>query len=620
MTLHPIDLIIIAVYLLSTVAIGLLLQRRAARSMDAYFLGGKTLPWYLLGLSNASGMFDISGTMWMVTLAFVYGLKSIWVPWLWPVFNQIFLMIYLSAWLRRSNVLTGAEWIRKRFGDGPGGRLSHWVVVGFAVIGVVGFLSYGFIGIGKFIAIFIPWDAVAPFVPFEIPPEYVPHFYGILFTGITTFYVILGGMLSIVWADVMQFSIMFVSSIAVGLIAMSRVDPAMVRGMVPEGWMSPFFGWRLDLDWSGHLASVNEKIASDGFTLFGLFFMMMLFKGVFAAMAGPAPNYDMQKILSTRTPAEACKMSGFVSVVLLFPRYFMITGFAVLAVVFFRGDFQQMGGAVDFEKVLPLAIKEFVPPGWTGLLLAGLFAAFMGTFASTMNAAPAYLINDVYLRYINPKATGKKLIYGSYLVCALVVILSTVVGFFVADINSILQWIVSALYGGYIAANVLKWHWWRFNGHGYFWGMLAGIAASMVFPLLFPGALPLYYFPLTLAVSVLGCIAGTFATPPTDENVLMEFYRTTRPWGFWRPVHDRVVAADPDFERNTEFRRDMVNVAVGIVWQLCLTIVPIYIVLKQGLPLAASVAILGVTSVILKKNWYDRLDYGAPIGPGTKSS
>ena len=152
---------------MTTIIIGLVLRKRASRDMNSYFLGGNTLPWYMLGLSNASGMWDISGTMWMVTLAYVYGLKSIWIPWLWPVFNQIFMMVYLSGWLRRSNVLTGAEWIRFRFGDGPGGKMSHMIVVLFAVIGVVGFLSYGFIGIGKFIEIFIPWSLVSPWVPFE---------------------------------------------------------------------------------------------------------------------------------------------------------------------------------------------------------------------------------------------------------------------------------------------------------------------------------------------------------------------------------------------------------------------------------------------------------------------
>src|SRR5690606_30981174 len=95
MSLHFVDLLIIGIYVLATIAIGFWISRRASRSIRNYFLGGNQLPWYMLGLSNASGMFDISGTMWMVYLLFVYGLKSVWIPWLWPVFNQIFLMIYL---------------------------------------------------------------------------------------------------------------------------------------------------------------------------------------------------------------------------------------------------------------------------------------------------------------------------------------------------------------------------------------------------------------------------------------------------------------------------------------------------------------------------------------------
>lgn len=120
MKLQFIDILIIVVYLITMIVIGLLLKKKASKNLDSYFLGGKSLPFYLLGLSDASGMFDISGTMWMVYLAFVYGFKSLWIPWLWPVFNQVFLMIYLSVWLRRSNVLTGAEWIRTRFGYGRG--------------------------------------------------------------------------------------------------------------------------------------------------------------------------------------------------------------------------------------------------------------------------------------------------------------------------------------------------------------------------------------------------------------------------------------------------------------------------------------------------------------------
>lgn len=607
MNLTLLDVSIILAYLLATVVIGFILKKQASKNIKSYFLGSNTLPWYMLGLSNASGMFDISGTMWMVTLLFVYGLKSVWVPWLWPVFNQIFMMVYLSAWLRRSNVLTGAEWIRTRFGSGTGSSMSHIIVVAFAILSALGFLSYGFIGIGKFIEAFVPWELVSPYVPFTLTPEQVPNFYGIVLTSIATLYVVLGGMMSIVWTDVLQFTIMTVSCIIIGIIAMNRVDQAALMSVVPQGWNELFFGWELQLDWNNLLPAVNDKIAVDGFSLFGIFFMMMLFKGIFASMAGPAPNYDMQKVLATKSPSEAAKMSGFVSLVLLFPRYFMITGLAVLALVFMQEEFRTMGSGVDFERVLPLAINEFIPAGLMGLFLAGLLAAFISTFASTVNAAPAYLINDIYLKYINPDADRKTLINYSYLISFLVVLISTLIGLYVLSINTVIQWIVSALYGGYIAANVLKWHWWRFNGHGYFWGMAAGIAASMVFPLIFPDVLPLYYFPLTFAVSIAGCLAGTYAAPPADEAVLKSFYRTVRPWGFWKPVHEKVMLEDPSFKKNKNFKRNMFNVAVGIVWQTCLTVLPIYIVIRENLNAVTTAVILLITTLILKKNWYDRL-------------
>jgi solute:Na+ symporter, SSS family len=127
MKLAFIDIAIILTYLASTVVIGLVLKKKAERSKKDYLLGGNNIPWYLLGLSNASGMFDISGTMWLVTLLFVYGLKSAWIPFLWPVFNQIFLMVFMSIWLRKSNVTTGAEWLRTRF-SGKGERMSHSVM------------------------------------------------------------------------------------------------------------------------------------------------------------------------------------------------------------------------------------------------------------------------------------------------------------------------------------------------------------------------------------------------------------------------------------------------------------------------------------------------------------
>src|SRR6201996_6273827 len=206
MHLSYIDISIIALYLLATIFIGLWYRKKARLNKESYMLGGKKLPWYMLGLSDASDMFDISGTMWMVSLCFVYGMKSIWIPWLWPVFNQVFMMVYLSRWLRRSNATTGAEWLATRFGvTGPGVRASHNIVVAFALLSCLGFMAYGFVGLGKFMQIFIPWESIRQYVPFRVPTAYIPHFYGIVFTLFATFYSILGGMHSIVLGDVIKY-------------------------------------------------------------------------------------------------------------------------------------------------------------------------------------------------------------------------------------------------------------------------------------------------------------------------------------------------------------------------------------------------------------------------------
>ena len=599
MHLHAVDIVIIVTYLVTSVLVGYWVSNRAARDMKSYFLGGNVMPWYVLGISDASGMFDIAGTMWLVYIMFVYGLKSVWIPWVWPVFNQVFLMVYLSSWLRRSNAMTGAEWIKTRFGTGRGAQLSHLIVVIFALVSVVGFLSYAFKGIGKFATDFLPWHLSA-------------NQYALILMAITTLYVVKGGMFSVVITEVMQFSILSVSSIALGLIAMRRVAPEMLQRVVPAGWDNPFFGWNLDLDWSGLITAVNAKIASDGYSIFGIFFMMLLFKGILVSAAGPAPNYDMQRILSTRSPREASLMNMWVNVVLIFPRYFLITGLTILALVFYSDAIRGMGTNIDFEMVLPYALDRFVPSPLLGLIVAGLLAAFMSNFAATVNAAPPYIVNDIYKRYINPNASPRTYVRMSYAASLAVVVLGVSVGWFIESINEVIQWITAALWGGYTASNVLKWYWWRFNGFGYFWGMVTGIGASLVLLVAQRSGLTtlsaLNAFPLILAVSLIGCFVGTLTTKAEDEQVLKSFYRRVRPWGFWGPILEKVRREDPDFQRNRDFPRDMFNIVVGICWQTSLVTLPVFIVIRQFDRALIAATVIAVTSLILKFTWYDHLE------------
>ncbi|HEX5472964.1 MAG TPA: sodium:solute symporter family protein [Lacipirellulaceae bacterium] len=616
MELHPIDTGIIVLYLLGMIAVGFVVERRAHRGIGSYFLGGNEIPWWVLSMSNAASMFDISGTMWLVYLLFVYGLKSVFIPWLWPVFNQIFLMVYLSAWLRRSGVITGAEWITLRFGNDRGAEASRLSVVIFALTSVIAFTGYAYIGIKEFAAIFLPAS---------IPPDT----YALIIIGVTTLYTIVGGLYSVVLTDLIQFVIMIVSSIALGCIAMWKMSPEALARLVPKGWTDISFGWLLHLDWSHLMPAAQEKIASDGYTLFGAFFGMTVFKGILVSMAGPAPNYDMQRVLAAKTPREASMMSGFVTVALFVPRYFMIAGITVLAFALVDPHLTTVSDGY-FEQLLPRVIRDFVPVGLKGLLLAGLLAAFMSTFASTINSAAAYLINDVYKRYCRPRAADREFIRASYLASLLVVVAGCAAGLYMPSVATATNWIVSGLWVGYAAANVLKWHWWRLNGWGYFWGMVIGIAGavSMAWNAEFMRVLEqpsiwlvsqftdthlstfsseLMAFPSLLAISLLATVIGSLVTRPEEESVLVNFYVRTRPWGFWRPIREAALREHPEFVPNRDFAFDMFNVLVGIVWQTSFVALPIYLVIRYWNAVLVCLVTIAVTSAVLKRTWYDRL-------------
>jgi Na+/proline symporter len=595
MKIDLIDICIIIAYFVLVIVIGFLVSRRTIKDINSYFLSSNSLPWWMLGVSNASGMFDITGTMWLVYVLFVYGLKSVWLPWVWPVFNQIFLMVYLSIWLRRSKVMTGAEWIKTRFGTSTGAQLAHVIVVIFALVSVIGFLAYGFQGIGKFAKIFLPWD-------------WSPNTYAVILMSFTAIYAVKGGMMSVVITEFLQFIVLTIASLAVGIIAMNAVTPGMLNAVIPAGWKDIFFGWHLNLNWTGLIDAVNTKIQSDGYSFFSIFFMMMVFKGILVSAAGPAPNYDMQRVLATRSPKDASKMSFFVNVALFFPRYMMIAGLTVLALAFFSPQLKAMGPGIDFEMVLPYALKNLIPVGWVGLILAGLIAAFMSNYAATINAAPAYIVNDIYKRFINPNDQPRKYVRMSYIVSIVFVLLGFLFGIIVGSINEVMLWIVNALWGGYTAANVLKWYWWRLNGYGYFWGMVAGIGSAFVIAAFIPSVAALSSFPYVLGVSLIGCVAGSYLTDPEPDDVLIDFYTRVKPWGFWGPVLAKVRLRHPDFQPNRNFRRDMFNVVVGTAWQTTLVALPIFIVIHETTSMLVTLGVLVVTSVILKLNWWNKLD------------
>lgn len=620
--MHSIDILIISFYIILTVAVGIWVSKRASKGLDSYFLGGKSIKWYYLGLSNGSGMFDVSGTAWMVGILFLYGVKSFMFMWLWPIWNQIFIMMFLAVWIRRSNIMTGSEWILTRFGDKRAGRASHLIVAAFAIIAAIGFIAYFFEGVGKFMTIILPWDLTLQMGASVLLSS--EQSYALIIILLTTIYTVKGGMFSVVATEVLQYGIMVLAGLLVVGYSFFAISDVEINSVITEEWRNVFFGWELETHWSDKYQAFNDLIDSEGFKMFGAFIGMTLFKGFFASLAGPTPSFDMQRILSTKTVKEAAYMSGFTNLILFIPRYLLIGGIVVIALVSLSPEMignSTFTGA-DLEVLLPKVINFHVPVGVKGLLLAGLLAAFMSTFSAFVNAGPAYIVNDIYKKYFKPNASSKHYLKASHIASFSVVALGVFMGFFADSINSLTLWITSALFGGYVASNFLKWIWWRFNGWGYFWGMFSGlIIASLQFlldqnkgsfsqdSLLFELShmQAIYLFPIIFIVSLTGSFLGTFLSEPTDMKTLKSFYKTVRPWGWWGPIYKELLKEDGKLNKNTNFWNDMFNCAVGIVWQSSMIVMPIYFVIRDYPKGLIALSVFVITSLILKFTWLDRV-------------
>lgn len=621
MKLAIIDVIIIALYVFITVWVGIQVSKRASKGLDNYFLGGNSIKWYYLGLSNGSGMFDVSGTAWMVGILFLYGVKSFMFMWMWPIWNQIFVMMFLAVWIRRSNIMTGSEWILTRFGDDRPGRASHLIVAIFAIVASVGFIAYFFEGVGKFMTIILPWDLTLYATGDILLTS--SQTYALIIILLTTIYTIKGGMYSVVATEVLQYGIMVLSGVLIAGYAFVTISGAEIQAIIPTDWSNIFFGNELDLGWSGQYEAFNKLVDSQGYKMFGAFIGMTLLKGFFASIAGPTPSYDMQRILSTPSVKEAAYMSGFTNLVLFIPRYLLIGGIVVIGLVFIAPHLSGGITGDDLEVILPQVVNIHVPVGIKGLLLAGLLAAFMSTFSAFVNSGPAYIVNDIYKKYFKPNGSDKHYIRASHLASFGVVLLGVIMGFFAESINSITLWITSALYGGYVAANFLKWIWWRFNGWGYFWGMLSGLIiatlqflldqmkdsfalGSFLYDLAHTPAI--YLFPIIFVFSLLGSFLGTFFTKPTDMETLKKFYANVRPWGWWSPVYKELKAEGVPISKNKDFALDMINSAIGIVWQSSMILIPIYLLIRDYPKMWWAIVAFVVTSVILKFTWLDRVN------------
>ena len=587
-----IDIIIIVVYLSAIVVVGLVMQKKASAGIDSYFLGNRKLPWWALGASGMASNTDIAGTM--INTAFIYalGTKGFFIEIRGGVtLIMAFLMVFMGKWNRRSQVMTQAEWMHFRFGTKKEGDVARIISAIASIIMTVAMVTYFVIGAGKFVGDFLGID---------------PFYASILMIILAMTYTIASGLYGVVWTDVFQGIFIFGVIIYISVLAMTTVDlPDEFLVSVPM-MDGSFTAIKTTLaEWS-RMTPPQEMNMPEGSTfsiynLFGIAIMFYLFKVTLEGASG-AGGYMLQRYFAARSDREAGLLSLFWTCLLAF-RWPLIASFAMLGI--YHGI--ETGTVIaDPELVLPTVIKNYIPVGVKGFLIAGLMAAAMSTFDSTVNAGAAYWVKDLYQTYLRPNASEKDLILQSRLASLVIVLLALLFSLTISNINEIWGWITMGIGAGMFIPQVIRWYWWRFNGYGFAIGTAVGMVAA-VLTKAFGGPIAEYNsFLIASGSSLVGCIIGTYLTPPTESAVLSHFYKVTRPFGFWGSVRTEIPTEVLN-QINEENRRDIIAIFFAVPWQVVLFLTGMMIVMKQWSNVFNLFGLLVVLSAGLYWFWYRHL-------------
>jgi Na+/proline symporter len=580
MHLSSLDIAIVVFYLTAIVSIGVAVKRRASRGIDSYFLGDRRLPWWALAMSGSSSYFDITGTMWIVSLFVVLGLRGMWVQWIWGFVISVFFAAYMGRWIRRSGVMTGSEWMVFRFGDTPGGSAARLAYTIYAVLTVTAFLAFAAVGMGKFITVFVDVN---------------PQLGATVVVALTGVYVILGGFQGMIIVEVLQTLILSTGALLVAWLGYSHFDAQRFAAVVPAGWWSLAPAWKLDY------------AAGTDYYFFGALAMVWFTKGFVLCLSGPEQLFDFQRFLAAPDGRDAQKLGALWGVIHTI-RWPMAMGIAVLALLGAGGaEFRRML-AQDPERALPLVLANYLPHGMAGLAVAALLSGFLASFSSCVNAGASYLVKDVYKRYINPAASDARMVRASYVASTTLVMAGLGISFYARSINLLFVWIMGTLGAGVLVPNALRWYWWRINGWGYACGSFAGMGLSLLQVLIeaiwFPAGIPLYWsFPVIVALTSMVTILTSLGTAPVEMNTLVEFYSKTSVWGAWGPVRRRA----GEVPRDSNAWRDTGNVLLGVPFMTSLYLGAIYIILHEWSAAGWCAATVAVSASALYFTWYRKL-------------
>ncbi len=511
-----IDWLIVAIYLVFTMALGIYLSRKASGGLVDFFVSGRSLPWWLAGTSMAATTFSIDTPLYVAGVVGNRGIAGNWEWWSFGIAHVVMIYIFARLW-RRSEIVTDAELIELRYGGNTAAILRGTKAFIFAVpINCIG-IGYAMLAMVKAVDALQLWQSIG------IDPGENIKIWSVV--GVSVFVLIyagFAGLWGVVVTDFFQFFLALFGAILVAIIAVQHVGgmgelvdqvqslttfDALVFVPVTFGGAG---GW---MQWS-EIAGISLNT-----------FLASIFVQWWAFRRSDGGGEFIQRLAAAKTEAEAEKSAWFFNILNYVIRTWPWIVVALVALVIYPN-------LEDRELGYPKLMLDFLPPAVLGLVVASLLAAFMSTVSTLINWGASYLTNDLYARFWRPEASQSELVLAGRMASAVVTVFGAIAAFFSEDITTIFR-LVIAIGTGPGLVLILRWYWWRVNAAAELAAMVGGLLIgfiSSVVPILTIEDFGLRLTVTTVLTAIIW-VSVMLLTPPESEATLTRFYTKVRPGG-----------------------------------------------------------------------------------------
>jgi solute:Na+ symporter, SSS family len=531
--MRTIDWIIVLFYLIVTMAVGLYLSKKASKSLEDFFVSGRSLPWWLAGTSMAATTFSIDTPLYVAGVVGSRGIVGNWEWWSFGLSHLVMIYIFAKMW-RRSEIVTDAELTEIRYGGKMAAILRGTKAFLFALpINCIG-IGYAMLAMVKVVDALQLWQSLG----FE--PGDNLKLWSVI--GVSIFVLIysgFSGLWGVVTTDFFQFFLALFGAIIVAIVAVNHVGG--IHELITQVQSLTEFD------------ALSFVPITKGEGLFGLTwsdaagiplstFAAYLFLQWWSFRRSDGGGEFIQRLAASKDEAEAEKASWFFNVLHYIIRTWPWILVALVALVIYP-DLE------DRELGYPKLMLDFLPPVLLGLVVASLIAAFMSTVSTSINWGASYLTNDLYKRFFKPEASQKELVLWGRIASVIVTFFGAIAAFYAKDITTVFR-LVIAIGTGPGLVLILRWFWWRINAAAELFAMVGGFIIGLItsFPALtkmIPGLENiLSSFGLRLlfisVVTAIIWVSAMYLFPPESDETLDAFYRKVQPsGGGWKRQRER---------------------------------------------------------------------------------